>query len=61
MTEKREELDVNILIQDLINSVDTQDPAQVRIVINIIKKYRGIVHCHKEIKNTLLITLITQS
>ena len=36
--EKHEELDVNILVQDLINSVDTQDPAQVRIVINIIKK-----------------------
>ncbi|MFP3306957.1 MAG: helix-turn-helix domain-containing protein [Thermocladium sp.] len=38
MMEKHEELDVNILVQDLINSVDTQDPAQVRIVINIIKK-----------------------
>jgi hypothetical protein len=36
--EKHEELDVNILVQDLNNSVETQDPAQVRIVINIIKK-----------------------
>lgn len=36
--ERREELDVNVLVQDLINSVDTQDPAQVRVVINIIKK-----------------------
>jgi len=38
MMERHEELDVNILVQDLINSVDTQDPAQVRMVINIIKK-----------------------
>ncbi|MFP3210575.1 MAG: helix-turn-helix domain-containing protein [Thermocladium sp.] len=38
MMEKHEELDVNILVQDLNNSVETRDPAQVMIVINIIKK-----------------------
>jgi hypothetical protein len=35
---EHDELDVNILAQDLIDSVNTQDPAQVRMVINIIKK-----------------------
>jgi DNA-binding transcriptional regulator GbsR (MarR family) len=35
---ERQELDVNLLIQDLNSSVETQDPAQVKVVINIIKK-----------------------